>query len=98
MLANNTNYATIVSAPMNNSKQRLSSFSCPMVDEEQMIAVIVLNRKCDQESDDRRGRTARQRNFTETEHSAEYSIEWAVTAGNQSGNDFQTERAGRDAQ
>ena len=50
------------------------------------------------ESDDRRGRTARQRNVTETEHSAEYSIEWAVTAGNQSGNDFQTERAGRRAQ
>ena len=41
---------------------------------------------------------ARQRNVTETEHSAEYSIEWVVTAGNQSGNDFQTERAGRRAQ
>ncbi len=40
-LATNTNYATMVSTPMNNSK-RLSSSSLSMVDENSVIAVIVL--------------------------------------------------------
>ena len=80
MLANNTNYATIVSAPTYSGNK---------------VKFMQLSNK---ETHDRPGRTARQRNSTETEHSAEYSIEWAVTAGNQSGNDFQTERAGRRAQ
>ena len=95
MLANNTNYATIVSAPT-YSGNKVKFMQLSNVDEKHILAVN--EQQHGKESDDRRGRTARQRNFTETEHSAEYSIEWAVTAGNQSGNDFQTERAGRRAQ
>ena len=42
VLANSTNYATLVSSPMNN-RNRIKFIQLTMVDEEQMIAVIVLN-------------------------------------------------------
>ena len=41
VLANNTNYATMVSTPMNNSN-KIKFLQLSMVDEEQVIAVIVL--------------------------------------------------------
>ena len=41
VLANNTNYATLVSSPMNNSN-KIKFIQLSMVDEEQIIAVIVL--------------------------------------------------------
>ena len=41
VLANSTNYATLVSSPMNN-RNRIKFIQLTMVDEEQMIAVIVL--------------------------------------------------------
>ena len=40
VLANSTNYATLVSSPMNN-RNRIKFIQLTMVDEEQMIAVIV---------------------------------------------------------
>ena len=42
VLANSTNYATLVSSPMNN-RNRIKFIQLTMVDEEQMIAVIVLD-------------------------------------------------------
>ncbi len=41
VLATNTNYATMVSTPMNNSN-KIKFIQLSMVDEEQVIAVIVL--------------------------------------------------------
>ena len=41
VLASNTNYATMVSTPMNNSN-KIKFIQLSMVDEEQVIAVIVL--------------------------------------------------------
>ncbi len=41
VLASNTNYATMVSTPMNNSN-KIKFIQLSMVDEEQMVAVIVL--------------------------------------------------------
>lgn len=42
VLANSTNYATMVSAPMGNSNNKIKFIQLTMVDEEQIIAVIVL--------------------------------------------------------
>ena len=93
MLANNTNYATIVSAPT-YSGNKVKFMQLSNVDEKHILAVIVMNSNMvkNQMID------VEEPLDNETLHSAEYSIEWAVTAGNQSGNDFQTERAGRRAQ
>ena len=94
VLATNTNYATMVSTPMNNSN-KIKFIQLSMVDEEQVIAVIVLG-----------GNVIKNKiiNIDEpisnvkAEYAAEYNTQRHVDRRNQPGIDRQIKGAGRNPQ
>ena len=85
VLANSTNYATMVSTPMNN-ENKLKFIQLSMVDDEQIIAVIVL------------GGNVIKNKIIDIEYAFEHDAEWHVYRGNQSWIDRKAEGAGRHTQ
>ena len=97
VLATNTNYATMVSTPMNNSN-KIKFIQLSMVDEEQVIAVIVLGGNVIKNKIINIDEPISNENLLKLNMTVEYNTQWYGNRRDQPGADRQIERAGRNPQ